>query len=270
MGLLLITSLFKDRRGGLIGYRLLDTDSGSTMDVPVQSLISTIMARKAVVDNIKVDSGVIHGTNGAIERYPRCTPNNALLDKNLSPLIIINRLGDVGFTVSDFKGNIKQLKDTDVIAYAEKAGIANGKIVKSPENNQVFISAISGNYPVASVPEHLITKIDETPQKPSIGETPVNKQETVEIVTGEPPVFTEEQKICISKYYQYYFNREAQLNRSADEAKKTSKEEVKKLEQLARSGLVVESMLVWEKFIHLAHLIGTKDDSDARVYVKNI
>ena len=89
MGLLLIASLFKDRRGGLIGYRLLDTDSGSTMDVPVQSLISTIMARKAVVDNIKVDSGVIHGTNGAIERYPRCTPNNAKPDYEFSARRVI-------------------------------------------------------------------------------------------------------------------------------------------------------------------------------------
>ena len=124
-----------------IGFRLLDVESKQTKDVPIENIMQVIQSGKATLSNLKVENNKIVGSNGSIERLPKLVNKQLVGD---SPLIIINQIGDIGYEVSDFKGIISNVKNTDLIKYASTNGISNGKIVN--KEGKEFISAINGKY----------------------------------------------------------------------------------------------------------------------------
>lgn len=134
----------------IVGYRLLDSDEkpAKTMNVPVDNVIQVIKSGAATVNNIEVQGNSIVGTNGSIERYATVDMSGKLLSK-ISPLVIINQLGEVGYTVSDYAGRVKKARNTDVVSYAKKQGIANGKVVM--KDNIEFISSIAGTYDIEKI-----------------------------------------------------------------------------------------------------------------------
>lgn len=141
----LIATVYKGNKR--IGARIINIEgkSGEFLDVPEHNIISVIKEGKAEFNNIEVQGNSLVGTNGTLERY--CKLNAQLqLISDKAPLVVLNQLEDVGYTVVDYKGVIKKLKTTDVVEYAKENGIANGKVVS--KNNIEFISSIVGNYDI--------------------------------------------------------------------------------------------------------------------------
>lgn len=260
MSLLLLSTLYNKKGGSIVGYRILDTDSKNTMNVPVDNFIKVIQSNQAVVDNVKVEANRVIGTNGSIERYPKCTVNNRLIDSKASPIIIINKVGDFGYTVSDYKGTIKVISEADAIAYAEKAGIANGKIV--PSETGTFISAISGTYPV--IPDTISDKLKANQNK-----TDTKPVETKQEIKEEPKdtpqkpsiidIFTQEQRDAINEYYAYYLKSQLADGNKKDDIDKTMKSEIETIAKVLKSSVLAEYNAKYSKFFYIATMVGSTD-----------
>lgn len=132
----------------VVGYRLLDVDDKNQVRDYSCAQISQVLGNdktKDIIQNAKLVNGVITGTNGQLSRYPKLSTNGMLLTtKDKSPLIIINKIEDLGYTVSDFKGQVTKMKNSDAVAYAKQYGIANGKVVTQDDVD--YISSISDSY----------------------------------------------------------------------------------------------------------------------------
>ena len=126
---------------GTVGFRLLDIDTKQTKNVPLESIKIAMLSGKATIENLKIENTTIIGSNGSIDRLPKVI-NGQLIGK--SPLIILNQLDDIGYTVSDFKGTISKVNTEDTINYAKTNGISNGKLVN--KGNKRFMSSITGEY----------------------------------------------------------------------------------------------------------------------------
>jgi len=144
-------------RDNIIGYRLLDSDNNKIKDVSEAALVGALKSGTVVL-GVELNHRKLKANNGIFERYPLII-NNIPTD-NKSSLIILFKV-DGGFICSDYKGNIGKYREKDVINYAKKYGIANGKVVQTKETE--FISSISGEY---------IRIIEETDNNKNSGDTP--------------------------------------------------------------------------------------------------
>ena len=129
-----------------IGFRLLDTETKQVKNVPIYNITGALKANTIQIDNLILKDRAVSGYNGSIDRLPKIVEGK-LVGK--SPLIILNTLGNIGYTVSDYKGTIVNVKEADLIKYAKNNGISNGKIVS--KDSREFISSIEGGYEVVSL-----------------------------------------------------------------------------------------------------------------------
>lgn len=151
MGILAIANICNGKN--TIGFRLIDSESLQIKDVPVENLKAILISGNVQVGNLKVEYGKVTGSNGDIERLPKLV-NGRLVGK--SPLIIVAQLGDQGYTVSDYTGNIINMDNSYVIEYAKRNGISNGKVVE--KDGVEFISSINGQYTRKEIPPEMMLK----------------------------------------------------------------------------------------------------------------
>lgn len=128
--------------GKIVGFRLLDTDTGQIKDVSYDSLKTVLESGTVDVENVKLDSGKIVGSNGKLQRYPVLV-NGMLYGK--SPLIVLYELVNDYYRVANFSGEVVDIHEEEAVRYAETEGIANGKVVPD-EAGVGRISSISGSY----------------------------------------------------------------------------------------------------------------------------
>lgn len=126
----------------IVGFRLLDTDSGKLQDVPNENLKAVIESGNAEVENVKIEGGRIAGSNGTLQRYPTLI-NGGLYGK--SPLVILFELVNNCYRVANYLGEVVDITEQEAIKYSETEGIANGKLVPD-ENGKSHISSINGTY----------------------------------------------------------------------------------------------------------------------------
>ena len=126
----------------IIGFRILDTDSGDLKDVPINSIKSVLGEGKVQIENLKLEGDRVLGSNGALQRYPVIV-NGRLNGK--SPLIIICELVNNCYRVTNYLGEIVDIEEQRAIEYSKSEGISNGKIVTS-EDGVSHISSIIGSY----------------------------------------------------------------------------------------------------------------------------
>lgn len=125
-----------------IGFRILDTDSGQVQDTTYDSMASVLESGTVTVENLKIEDGIIAGSNGSLQRYPN------LIDKKLfgkSPLIILCELLNNRYRVTNYLGEIVDIGEQEAVNYAKTEGIANGKIV-TDDSGVGHISSICGSY----------------------------------------------------------------------------------------------------------------------------
>jgi len=127
----------------LVGLRLLDFDSRQVSAIATSKIVECINNGKLSIQNVGVANNKLVGTNGSLDRYPVINTQGKLIGTN-SPLIVLNRIQDIGYTVSDYKGTVKKPLNMDITKYVEKCGIANGKL--NFRDGKCFISAISDTY----------------------------------------------------------------------------------------------------------------------------
>ena len=127
----------------ITGFRLLEIDGSGTniQDVAYNAVYSAIYAGKIKVNNLKVESGKVVGINGSLSRYGEVDKSQAIIILKAA----INKDGKVlGYICSDSRGNVRTLSEYEVIDFAERIGLANGKIVSIAGKKR--ISAIEGGY----------------------------------------------------------------------------------------------------------------------------
>ena len=139
----------------VIGLRILSyKDEGmkkkvgtDTKDVPLASVKAVILSGGAEIVNLGIVDDKVVGTNGSIDRLAglvKLGTEFVLPEGAKSPLVVLNKIENVGYTVADYKGQVKRLPNDVVVEYAETQGIANGKVVT--KDGSTFISSISGEY----------------------------------------------------------------------------------------------------------------------------
>ena len=138
-----------DAYNKLIGYKLFDADKGDTMIVDVNQLKTVLSKQPDLVKNATLINGILSGTNGKLDRYARVNKNGNLVSGDKSPLVIINKIDNVGYTVVDFKGQTARMSNEKAVDYAKENGIANGKVVM--QDSIEFISSISGEYDIVKL-----------------------------------------------------------------------------------------------------------------------
>ena len=144
--LMVMIGVHKDVNKNIIGFRVLDEDTGKVMDVPYNDVLNVLRAGGHTVENIGIDptnTSKLVGSNGMFDRYP--TIVNSRLVGN-SSLIILEELPENVYKATNFLGEIVTIDEQKAIAYSKSNGIANGKIVKDGQDGTEHISSILGAY----------------------------------------------------------------------------------------------------------------------------
>ena len=206
-----------------VGYRILDSDASKTIDVLTEQVLQVIKQGQ-LIRNLEIVDNKLKGSNGDISRYAKIS-NGVLSNNSLAPLVVLAQIGETGYVISDHNGKIIKAKNNDVLQYAKKNGIANGKI--SSRDGQEFISAIYGTYEKIRVPqqeEKPVPKKVEVVQKPV--ETTVKQPQvsTVEKVKADSPKevkytlsFNPEQLSVLKEYYSWAGLEEENANKEIEE-----------------------------------------------------
>jgi hypothetical protein len=210
MKIFIIAQIYQGRE--LIGYRLLDVDDNNKVrDLPLAAIVKTLSNKSTanIINNASLVNGVVTGTNGQLSRYASVNVKGALI--GASPLVVINQIEDLGYTVSDYKGSVLKMSNDKVVAYAKNNGIANGKIVI--KDSIEYISSINGAYEkVAYENKQDKSHLKMQPMlriyadKEASGVTTSVKSE-VDLEMAYKDVFsalTKKQKKAITQYYTWY------------------------------------------------------------------
>lgn len=210
MNIIMIAVIQDVKSKQTIGFRLLDADEKNKyMDVSVNNIKDVLRAGKASIVNVGLVGDELVPLNGAFERYSIINPKGSIISKT-APLVIINQLGDAGYTVVDYQGKVKKAKTSDVVEYAKKYGIANGKVVV--KDSIEFISSIAGSYPVEKIAN---SKVKDTALKLDLSlkhynptsSVAKNADASIKYEIDENDVFnamTNEQKTVLRDYYTWY------------------------------------------------------------------
>lgn len=195
----------------IVGYRMLDVDDkNKVLDIPLNNLVQTLGSPQGdeLIKNAKLVNGKVTGTNGSLSRYAKVDANTGRL-VDASPLVVINKIEDVGYTVADFNGRVVKMKNSDVVNYAKKNGIANGKVVI--QDGVEFISSISDTYEVKKISPSKVgkTRTMGMPIHISNNNSSIAKhaREDVDTEIQYTDVFaamTAEQRNTLKQYYSWY------------------------------------------------------------------
>lgn len=133
-----------DNYNRVVGYKLFDADRGDTMVVTTEQVKAVLTKQPDLIKNASLINNTLSGTNGKLDRYARVNKNGQLVNGDKSPLVVLNKIDNVGYTVVDFKGQTAKISNEKAVNYAKENGIANGKVIT--QDSLEFISSISGEY----------------------------------------------------------------------------------------------------------------------------
>lgn len=145
-----------------VGFRILAIKPDDSVEIRDEEYAKVFaVASKGLIKNLKVENGKLKGVNGSLDRYAVAGKNEAL--------VVLRELRDnngttVGYLCSDAEGRTRKLSQDQVIQFADRFGIANGKIVNDATNNKRYVSSIEGNYDVKTVQPIQKTQQQVTPQ----------------------------------------------------------------------------------------------------------
>lgn len=140
-----VVAVVKNEADEAVAYRVLDIEKRACKAVSKEAVLRALMQNPKAFMNVATEGKEIVGTNGSLSRYAVVSMKNELVSKS-APVVVLARLGNEGFVLSDYAGNMTKIKSDEAVGYATKFGIANGKIVE--RDGKKLISAISGEYPL--------------------------------------------------------------------------------------------------------------------------
>nr|DAS80337.1 MAG TPA: hypothetical protein [Caudoviricetes sp.] len=140
-----VVAVVKNEADEAVAYRILDIEKRACKAVSKEAVLRASMQNPKAFMNVTAEGKELVGTNGSLSRYAVVSMKNELVSKS-APVVVLARLGNEGFVLSDYAGNMTKIKSDEAVGYATKFGIANGKIVE--RDGKKLISAISGEYPL--------------------------------------------------------------------------------------------------------------------------
>ena len=140
-----VVAVVKNEADEAVAYRVLDIEKRACKAVSKEAVLRASMQNPKAFMNVAAEGKELVGTNGSLSRYAVVSMKNELVSKS-APVVVLARLGNEGFVLSDYAGNMTKIKSDEAVGYATKFGIANGKIVE--RDGKKLISAISGEYPL--------------------------------------------------------------------------------------------------------------------------
>ena len=140
-----VVAVVKNEPDEAVAYRVLDIEKRACKAVSKEAVLRASMQNPKAFMNVAAEGKELVGTNGSLSRYAVVSMKNELVSKS-APVVVLARLGNEGFVLSDYAGNMTKIKSDEAVGYATKFGIANGKIVE--RDGKKLISAISGEYPL--------------------------------------------------------------------------------------------------------------------------
>lgn len=255
MKMYMIAGIYKNN--DRVGCRILDSDTEKTIDV-LDNQIITVLKSGTKITNLQLKNNRLSGSNGDIKRYAKIV--NGSLQGN-SPVVILNQIGSQGYTVSDHQGKILKLSNIDIINYASKNGIANGKL--SSRDGAQFISAISGYYDIIEIPA---TKQPETkqpeakqpetkqPEATVTRQQEVKQSETKHSTSGNISL-SQDQMYALKRYYSLYKIDDIQANAEIQELNDAVAKDRMKL-QCDKTRLLYEILARLDGIYKIARILG--------------
>jgi hypothetical protein len=140
-----VVAVVKNEADEAVAYRVLDIEKRACKAVSKEAVIRASMQNPKAFMNVAAEGKELVGTNGSLSRYAVVSMKNELVSKSAT-VVVLARLGNEGFVLSDYAGNMTKIKSDEAVGYATKFGIANGKIVE--RDGKKLISAINGEYPL--------------------------------------------------------------------------------------------------------------------------
>lgn len=140
-----VVAVVKNDADEAVAYRVLDIEKRACKAVSKEAVLRASMQNPKAFMNVTAEGKELVGTNGSLSRYAVVSMKNELVSKS-APVVVLARLGNEGFVLSDYAGNMTKIKSDEAVGYATKFGIANGKIVE--RDGKKLISAINGEYPL--------------------------------------------------------------------------------------------------------------------------
>lgn len=140
-----VVAVVKNEADEAVAYRVLDIEKRACKAVSKEAVLRASMQNPKAFMNVAAEGKELVGTNGSLSRYAVVSMKNELVSKS-APVVVLARLGNEGFVLSDYAGNMTKIKSDEAVGYATKFGIANGKLVE--RDGKKLISAISGEYPL--------------------------------------------------------------------------------------------------------------------------
>ena len=140
-----VVAVVKNEADEAVAYRVLDIEKRACKAVSKEAVFRASMQNPKAFMNVTAEGKELVGTNGSLSRYAVVSMKNELVSKS-APVVVLARLGNEGFVLSDYAGNMTKIKSDEAVGYATKFGIANGKIVE--RDGKKLISAINGEYPL--------------------------------------------------------------------------------------------------------------------------
>lgn len=140
-----VVAVVKNEADEAVAYRVLDIEKRACKAVSKEAVLRASMQNPKAFMNVAAEGKELVGTNGSLSRYAVVSMKNELVSKS-APVVVLARLGNEGFVLSDYAGNMTKIKSDEAVGYATKFGITNGKIVE--RDGKKLISAINGEYPL--------------------------------------------------------------------------------------------------------------------------
>lgn len=131
----MIATIMKEK--DIIGFRLLDCNTKDIKDVGYKNVVDALRANLINIENLKYENNKLVGVNGAIDRYTKINSYNHPLGK--MPAVVL-MASNGKFVCANYKGRVSLMTEAQLVNYANREGIANGKVVDGQ------IRAIEGSY----------------------------------------------------------------------------------------------------------------------------
>lgn len=219
-----IASIVNKLDGDIVGLRICDVEEKSIkanlkkyMDIPINNIVGAIQNGSIIV-NVELIDGNIVGSNGSLKRLTQVQLSNRNI-LTCKSYVIINELGELGYTTIDATGKLEKLKKEDIIRSVEeiernnpdRSALANGKLVT--KDNSQFISAISGSFDRVALTKSKVggniglTNGITISTDRNMNSIKNNTRNDVKDTINEKDVFkdmTEYQKKVIQDYYVWY------------------------------------------------------------------
>lgn len=219
----MIATVFNSKKQ-LIGARIIDINDKKKkyQDVSIQSCVNVLKSNGLAIKNIRLDpeSGQLRLVNGALSNLTKIDVNGKPMEGvnfngtmvAKTPILVVNQISNLGYTVLNYKGEMRKVAIDKLLEEIKVVGIANGVITYKPELNMDFIVGIEEPYDIIDISKSKVGSSGVAKMRmamPSQDSSVVAKNASIDIENqiNYSDVFNSlnpQQKKCVQNYYMWY------------------------------------------------------------------